>query len=233
MSSYDTWLNVLTGISQGSFDKIHLRDASGNMVDLLTLLGSLGSVTDVISNSSELVVTTNGTTKILTLSLGGYVTSTALKNALAAYTDTTALTTFLGAKQNTLTARAGIATSGATISSTHTPSILQLGGTTQSGQTTFNFVGNNASFAGTVLNISRMAWQDAVTLRYSNSASDKNLSQGSAGELLWNGLEVQLRQNAFHQINVVAPLTASGSNILTIDSLWNCLLYTSPSPRDS
>ena len=91
MSSYDTWLNVLTGISQGSFDKIYLRDASGNMVDLLTLLGSLVSVTDVISNSSELVVTTNGTTKILTLNLGGYVTSTALTNALAAYTDTTAL----------------------------------------------------------------------------------------------------------------------------------------------
>ena len=220
MASYDTSQNILTGISQGSFDKIYLRDASGNMVDLLTLLGSLGSVTDVISNSSELVVTTNGTTKILALNLGGYVTSTALTNALAAYTDTTALTAFLGAKQNTLTAGTGIAISGATISSTHTPIILQLDGTTQSGATTLNFVGNNASFASNVLNISRMAWQDALTLRYSNSASDKNLSQGSAGELLWNGLEVQLRQNAFHQINVVAPLTASGSNILTIDSLW-------------
>ena len=220
MSSRDTWLNVLTGISQGSFDKIYLRDASGNMVDLLTLLGSLGSVTDVISNSSELVVTTNGTTKILTLNLGGYVTSTALTNALAAYTDTTALTTFLGAKQNTLTAGTGIAISGATISSTHTPIILQLDGTTQSGATTLNFVGNNASFASNVLNISRMAWQDALTLRYSNSASDKNLSQGSAGELLWNGLEVQLRQNAFHQINVAAPLTVSGSNSITLDTLW-------------
>lgn len=119
MSLYDTWLNVLTGISQGSFDKIYLRDASGNMVDLLTLLGTLGSVTDVISNSSELVVTTNGTTKILTLNLGGYVTSTALTNALAAYTDTTALTTFLGAKQNTLTAGTGIAISGAHILYTH------------------------------------------------------------------------------------------------------------------
>ena len=118
MSSYDTWLNVLTGISQGSFDKIYLRDANGNMVDLLTLPGSLGSVTDVISNSSELVVTTNGTAKILTLNLGGYVTNTALTNALAAYTDTTALTIFLGAKQNTLTAGTGIAISGATISST-------------------------------------------------------------------------------------------------------------------
>ena len=121
--------NILTGISQGSFDKIYLRDASGNMVDLLTLLGSLGSVTDVISNSSELVVTSSGTTKILTLNLGGYVTSTALTNALAAYTDTTTLTIFLGAKQNTLTAGTGIAISGATISSTHTPIILQLDGT--------------------------------------------------------------------------------------------------------
>ena len=199
---------------------LQVRDASGNMVDLLTLLGSLGSVTDVISNSSELVVTTSGTTKILTLNLGGYVTSTALTNALAAYTDTTALTTFLGAKQNTLTAGTGIAISGATISSTHTPIILQLDGTTQSGATTLNFVGNNASFASNVLNISRMAWQDALTLRYSNSASDKNLSQGSAGELLWNGLEVQLRQNAFHQINVAAPLTVSGANSITLDTLW-------------
>jgi hypothetical protein len=166
MSSYDTWTNVLTGTSQGSFDKIYLRDASGNMVDLLTLLGSLASVTDVISQSSELIVTTNGSTKILTLTLNGYVTSTALTNALAAYTDTTALTTFLGAKQNTLTAGTGIAISGATISSTHTSIILQLDGTTQSGATTLNFVGNNASFASNVLNISRMAWQDASPLAW-------------------------------------------------------------------
>ena len=76
MSSYDTWLNVLTGISRGSFDKIYIRDANGNMVDLLTLLGSIGGgLTDVISQSSELVVTTNGTTKILTLNLGGYLSS--------------------------------------------------------------------------------------------------------------------------------------------------------------
>ena len=76
---HDTWLNVLTGISQVSYDKFYLRDASGNMVDLLTLLGSLGTVTNVIANSSQLVVTTNGTTKILTLNLSGCMTSTALK----------------------------------------------------------------------------------------------------------------------------------------------------------
>ena len=33
-SSYDTWLNVLTGISLGSFDTVYLRDASGNVVVL-------------------------------------------------------------------------------------------------------------------------------------------------------------------------------------------------------
>ena len=101
--------------------------------------------------------------------LASYVTSTALTNALAAYTDTTTLNTLLAAKQNTLTAGTGISITGATISSTHTPIILQLDGTTQTGATTLNFVGNHASFANNVLNISRMAWQDAVTLRYSIS----------------------------------------------------------------
>jgi hypothetical protein len=261
MSSYDTWLNVLTGMSQGSFDKVYLRDASGNMVDLLTLLAGAGSTVTSATlplsiNSGALSLDVSGfctsanspltltggqmtidltsystTTQmnaavaavlapyVLTTTLGSYsttaqmntaitnalatyVTNTALTNGLAAYTDTTNLNTLLANKQNSLTAGTGISIAGATISSTHTPIILQLDGATQTGATTLNFVGNNASFASNVLNISRMAWQDALTLRYSDSASDKNLSQGSAGELLWNGLEVQLRQNAFQQINV-------------------------------
>ena len=76
MSSSDTWLNVLSGISQELFDKICLRDASGNMVDRSTLLGSIGGgITDMISQSSELVVTTNGTTKVLTLNHSGYLST--------------------------------------------------------------------------------------------------------------------------------------------------------------
>ena len=82
-----------------------------------------------------------------------------------------------------------------------------------------NFVGNNANVANNVLNISRMAWQDAVTLRYSNSVSDTNLTQGAAGELLWNGSELQLKANSFQQINVAAPLTASGANSITIENI--------------
>ena len=67
--------------------------------------------------------------------------------------------------------------------------ILQLDGATQAA-TTLNFVGNNALLSGGVLNISRMAYQDKVVLRYSNAASDKDLSQGVSGELLWNGADV-------------------------------------------
>ena len=156
----------------------------------------------------------------ITNALANYITNTALTNALAAYTDTTSLTTLLAAKQNTLTAGTGIAIAGATISSTHTPLILQLDGTTQAGATTLNFIANTSSFANNVLNISRMLWQHAVTLRYSNSASAKNLSQGSAGELLWNGSELQLKANSFQQISVAAPLTVSGANNITIDTLW-------------
>ena len=42
-------------------------------MELLENLG--GEITDVISQSSELVVSTNGATKILTLNLGGYLSS--------------------------------------------------------------------------------------------------------------------------------------------------------------
>ena len=45
MSSYDTWLNVLTGISQGSSGTLHVKNASGDMVNVLSLIGaSAGAV---------------------------------------------------------------------------------------------------------------------------------------------------------------------------------------------
>ena len=100
--------------------------------------------------------------------LGGYTTTTALTTLLnakvddsqvstnvpagALFTDTvythpgshpismiSGLQSAMDAKQATLSAGAGIAISGATISSTHTPIILQLDGTTQNGATTLNF----------------------------------------------------------------------------------------------
>jgi len=38
--------------------------------------------------------------------------------------------------------------------------------------------------------------------------------------LLWDNQEVQLRTNAFHQINSVLPIVISGANIVTVESLW-------------
>ena len=45
MPSHDTWLNVLTGLSQGSFDTLYVKNANGDMVNVLTLGGSGGSYT--------------------------------------------------------------------------------------------------------------------------------------------------------------------------------------------
>ena len=36
MSSYDTWHNLLSGISQESFDKIYVKDSNGAMTDHIT-----------------------------------------------------------------------------------------------------------------------------------------------------------------------------------------------------
>ena len=199
MSSYDTWHNLLSGISQGSFDKIYFKDSNGAVTDILTLLaGAGGTVTSATPplaiNSGVLSLDLSGfctsastplsltggqmtidltpysTTAqmnaaiaaalapyVLTTTLGSYsttaqmntaitnalatyVTNTALTNALVAYTDTTTLNTLLAAKQNTLTAGTGISITGTTISSIHAPIILQLDGTTQTGDTILNFV---------------------------------------------------------------------------------------------
>ena len=43
------------------------------------------------------------------------------------------------------------------------------------------------------------------------------------GELLWNGFELQLKQNTVQQYNFVRPITSifnSGTGSLTIESLW-------------
>ena len=164
------------------------------------------------------------TSSVLSL-LSGYTSTVSLNNLLSSYTDTTNLNILLGAKQNNLIAGTGITLVGNTISSTHLPLVLQADGIVQSA-TKINFVGYTSSLTNNVLDIARMAWQDALTLRYSNSASDKNLTQGSTGQLLWNGAELQLKQDSLQQLNYVRPIVASwsggggGTTSLMIESLW-------------
>ena len=90
MSSYDTWHNLLSGISQGSFDKIYIRDANGNMVGILTLLaGAGGTVTIAI-----LPLSINS--GVLSLDLSGFCTSAHQHTSIAdRWTDDHRLDTLL------------------------------------------------------------------------------------------------------------------------------------------
>ena len=66
--SSDNWLNMLTGLSQGSFDKLYIKDANGAVVDILTLLGQGGGGGLVQSVSAPLALS-NGV-----LSIGDFTT---------------------------------------------------------------------------------------------------------------------------------------------------------------
>ena len=68
MSSYDSWLNVLTGMSQGSFDKIFIKDVNGQMVDILTLISGGGG--GAVSSATLPLSISNG---VLSISLAGYI----------------------------------------------------------------------------------------------------------------------------------------------------------------
>ena len=88
MSSYDTWHNLLSGISQGSFDKIYIRDASGNVVDILSLLaGANGTVT-----SASLPLSINS--GVLSLDLSGFCTSASTPLSLTSGQMTIDLTSY-------------------------------------------------------------------------------------------------------------------------------------------
>ena len=69
MSSYDTWHNLLSGISQGSFDKIYVKDSNGAMTDILTLLAGAGGT--VTSATLPLSITSGA----LSLDVSGFCTS--------------------------------------------------------------------------------------------------------------------------------------------------------------
>ena len=101
---------------------------------------------------------------------------------------------------------------------------MQLDGVTQAGATTLNLIGNNASFANNVLNISRMAWQDKVVLRYSNAASDKDLEQGSVGQLVWNSADVAMASDVAAKQDALtagAGIFLSGATISSYTLRWN------------
>ena len=105
MSLYRTYENLQTGESQGEFHSLKVRDSNGIMQDVIQLISGGGGggsgVSDVTSASSELTVSTSGTTKQLALNLSAYATTAALatyltqaalNTALASYSLTSSLT---------------------------------------------------------------------------------------------------------------------------------------------
>jgi len=210
MSSYDTWHNLLSGISQGSFEKIYVKDANGIMTDILILIAAGGGSGSGAVTSANLPLSINNgvlsldvsgfataatsplnlQNGLLTIDLNQYSTTSQITAILANYVTSTSLTNSLSLYTDT----AGLTTLLAgKISTSHPASNI--------GAAAVDF-GAYGITAGTL------------------TLTNKDLTKGSSGELLWGGQELQLRANAFQQINAVAPISVSGSNTLTIESLW-------------
>ena len=67
MANYDTWYNLLTGLSQGAFDVLEVRDSNGVMQNILTLLGNSGSGITDVQVSAPLSVASSGTVRTVSI----------------------------------------------------------------------------------------------------------------------------------------------------------------------
>ena len=103
MASYDTWYNLLTRLSQGAFDVLEVRDANGNMTNILALIGNSSNAISDVQVSAPLTVASSGTVRTVGINMGSYST-TAQTQVL------------LNGKQDSLTAGGSISIVGNTIS---------------------------------------------------------------------------------------------------------------------
>ena len=139
MSQLDTFTNMLTGLSRGTFDELILY-RGGSYQDLNTILNGLGGGSGAITalvGAGAAVVTGTGSSRTITAAVNGL---------LANYVLTSAYNTTMATKLDSLTAGSGIQITGSgttrAIACTVSPLTLQLDGATQTGATTLNFVGN-------------------------------------------------------------------------------------------
>ena len=103
MANYDTWYNLLTGLSQGAFDVLEVRDSNGSMTNILTLIGNSGSGITDVQVSAPLTVASSGSVRTVGINLGSYSTSAQTQ-------------VLLNGKQDSLTAGTSISIVGNTIS---------------------------------------------------------------------------------------------------------------------
>ena len=75
MANYDTWYNLLTGLSQGAFDVLEVRDANGSMTNILTLIGNSSNAISDVQVSAPLTVASSGSVRTVGINLGSYSTT--------------------------------------------------------------------------------------------------------------------------------------------------------------
>ena len=172
MSSYDSWHNLLSGISQGSFDKIYLRDASGNMVDLLSLVGAGSSITSA--------------TAPLNISSG------VLSIDLSSYTDTAGLTTLLAGKMSTTHEANKIGTADITHLFDFKSQTLTL--RNSAGVTAVLSVDNGGNVSigsdGIVTIPILNTWSPTVLKLSDSGGTSRNLAASLTRALVWNGSQL-------------------------------------------
>ena len=86
------WLNVLTGISQGSFDTLFVKDANGNWVNILSLSGGGGGGSGVVQSAQAPLSISYG---VISVDLTSYLTSNQITTLLTAYSTTTQINAML------------------------------------------------------------------------------------------------------------------------------------------
>ena len=83
MANYDTWYNLLTGLSQGAFDVLEVRDGNGNMTNILTLIGNSSNAISDVQVSAPLTVASSGSVRTVGINLGSYSTTAQVQALLA------------------------------------------------------------------------------------------------------------------------------------------------------
>ena len=93
-----------TGLSQGDFTRWRVADQTGDMVDILTLLGSAGSGGDItaITGSGAIAVAVDGGSREISVDLSPYATAVSvtsgISQALIPYSLTADIDTLLASK---------------------------------------------------------------------------------------------------------------------------------------
>jgi len=196
-------LNINTSLYEEIRDLIAGSSGSGSGSG-----GSTGITT--LTGGGHAVVTGTGTSRNITVDLAGYSTTTSINNLLSGKISTTHESYNIGNTNVDF---------GVYNSTMETITLKNSSGVTA--VLSVDLGGNLNKGADGVITVPLLnAWEYTILKLKDSAGTVRNLTNNTSGQLFWNSQEVALMSNVFTQINVALPLTVSGSNIITIDTLW-------------